>query len=153
MAEQKMALTILVAVVCGFIGGLVGGFVAPMFMAAAVVGAQANAAAVELEEANERGRAKQTMADLRTLGTATEAFAVDNARYPTVSSMADAAPLLQPTYVKAAPTQDGWNQVFSYTSEEQSYIITSVGPDGTRGTDDDIVYSNGEFLQFPGSLH
>jgi hypothetical protein len=41
MAEQKIAPTVLAALVGGFVGGLVGGVVAPVLLAGAVAGGEA----------------------------------------------------------------------------------------------------------------
>jgi hypothetical protein len=111
------------------------------------------------------GEAKRTMADIRTLGTSMEAFAVDNSHYPE-GDLETIVPLVQPTYVKTAPTTDGWGTRFKVISERTGYVIISAGADetfdkdywslqhganngGVGNFDYDIVYSNGSFDQYP----
>ena len=56
-----MALTVLVALVCGFVGGLVGGVIAPLLIASAVVGGEAIAEKSFLQ------KVKKSMAFLQPL--------------------------------------------------------------------------------------
>jgi hypothetical protein len=68
---------------------------------------------------------------------------------------------LSPTYIAQAPLKDGWQHFYTYnqSSDSQAYNIRSLGRDGTvdGGTtcgtttnfNNDIVYSNGTFLQWP----
>jgi hypothetical protein len=71
--------------------------------------------------------------------------------------------VLQPTYIAQVPRFDGWQRFFYYNTNGPSgaadqYNIISYGRDGTAGTtvcgstttfNDDIIYSNGTFLQWP----
>lgn len=76
---------------------------------------------------------------------------------------------LTPTYIKNLPSKDGWSNnmlyeaEFSLTATEPAniYIIRSTGKDGsfkttasdpggaTTNFNDDIIYSNGSFIQYP----
>jgi type II secretory pathway pseudopilin PulG len=141
------------------IGLLVGGLVL-----VAIVGILAAIAIPNLLTAMQRSRQKRTMADMRSLGTALEAYASDKDAYPEVSSVNDLAPLLTPTYMAKVPAIDGWETPLRYEGGGASYAIGSAGGDKTfeRGSlgeytpetattdfDNDIVYANGKFVQYP----
>ena len=65
-----------------------------------------------------------------------------------------------PTYVRVLPLTDGWNSFFLYANanNEQDYVIYSNGKDGlaktpvwgeTTNFNDDIVFVDGQFVQYP----
>lgn len=125
-----------------------------------------------LLNAVQRGKQKRSMADLRAIGTACEAFAVDNNAYPDVTSVSELAKILEPKYIRQLPQSDGWQHEFRYKPMSpkddgpQEYVIVSAGKDGVIEHDDlegytkvetesfnnDIVFSNGEFIQYPGAI-
>lgn len=136
-----------------------------------VLGACSAVAVPNVLTAMQRSKQKRTMADLRTLASAVEARAMDTNDYPVVHSLDELAHLLEPKYVKKMPRTDGWGKPLRYEawkeagdSVPQHYGISSAGADGlfekasarqyaaNTATDRfarDIVYSNGEFLQYP----
>jgi hypothetical protein len=101
------------------------------------------------------------MADIRSLGTAVESYAVDNNFYPKVSTYAALTPLIQPIYIKTAPTADGWNKAWTFTGDTTNgvdYTLLSLAKDGiasaltggmTNDFNCDICFSNGQFFQWP----
>jgi general secretion pathway protein G len=112
------------------------------------------------------------MADIRTMGTAVEAYSTDKNAYPSVNSVEELRPLLVPTYVRTLPAHDGWNGEYRYECVETKdgvcsrYAIASGGKDqrfersalreylggaagATSNFDCDVVYSNGEFVEYP----
>ena len=118
----------------------------------------------DLRAAREVDRQKRTMADLRAIATAVEAYQVDNAIYPAAGwSLATAsasaiASRLQPTYIKTLPTTDGWKNTIYYGAWFSSaYQVVSYGRDNAAGattgpTSDfnaDIVFENGRFIAWP----
>src|SRR4051812_8099624 len=78
---------ILIAVVVGF------------FAIVAVIGILAAIAIPNLLTAMQRSKQKRTIADLRTIATAIEAYSSDKNAYPSVSSVEELKPLLVPTYI------------------------------------------------------
>src|SRR6476646_9384480 len=91
----------------------------------AIIGILAAIAIPNLLNAVQRGKQKKTMADMRTLATAVEAYAVDNNDYPTADCPAGAFTgegsalsassftTLTPTYIAQLPGksgQDGWGK-------------------------------------------
>lgn len=140
----------------------------------AIIGILAAIAIPNLLNALQRAKQKRTMADMRSLATAIESYQVDNNAYPTASCPAYFASgtwsggflgtssftLLQPTYIAAPPVKDGWGNYMAYFSDasQNDYVIWSLGRDGIQGdvtcgtTTDfnaDIIYSDGNFVQWP----
>src|ERR1700675_3523110 len=145
----------------------------------AIIGILAAIAISKLLNAVQRGKQKRTMADMRTLATAVEAYAVDNNLYPAATcatglftnttndvTVGDTSfTALTPTYIALAPKRDGWQVAYRYglSSPGDQYHILSYGRDGSIGNtvrstincgtttdfNDDILYSNGTFLQWP----
>ena len=125
-----------------------------------------------LREAVGRSGSKRAMADMRTLSTALEAYAVDHQAYPRVATVEELVPILTPKYAKELPLRDPWNSPYRYgvSSDLQSYRIACAGkggkwerelwsyptPSNPRGSDgetleleDDIVFENGSFIRYP----
>ncbi len=143
----------------------------------AIIGILAAIAIPNLLNAVQRGKQKRTMADMRSFATAIEAYAVDNNSYPagtcatgaftTIagSPMSDTSlTILVPTYIANPPRTDGWGRFMFYNvngpvGQFDSYNIISLGRDGAQDTatncgtttnfNNDIIYSDGSFLQWP----
>jgi type II secretory pathway pseudopilin PulG len=104
----------------------------------------------------------RNLANMRAIGTAIEAYAIDHNLYPPGNStVMEIRQYLVPLYIKKIPVKDTWNNFFLYTSTQdgQSYTITSYGKDHkldagnykgpiTRFTND-IRFSQGSFTAFP----
>lgn len=134
-----------------------------LLIVVAIIGIIAAIAIPNLLNAIQRGKQKRTMADTRAIGTAAEAFAVDNNRYPSAGS--DVTVItddLEPTYIKKLPVKDGWGTGFDYIVDSganaQQYTIQSYGKDASAETctkaittnfNNDICFSQGSFTQFP----
>jgi len=137
-----------------------------LLIVVAIIGIIAAIAIPNLLNAINRGRQKRSMADIRTIGTAIEAYAVDHASYPSVVAGDVGAGLhilIEPTYVKRAPRNDGWNEPLRAVTVLQTYSIGASARDKlwtdealvnyTQGTttdmDCDIIYSSGSFTVWP----
>ena len=133
-----------------------------LLIVVAIIGIIAAIAIPNLLNAINRGRQKRTMADIRSIGTALEAYSVDFNFYPKVAAatVTDLQPYLAPTFIKRLPTNDGWNQamVVQLTTAGTSYTIYSLAKGAAKGTwasgpktdfADDIVFANGQFYQWP----
>jgi general secretion pathway protein G len=131
-----------------------------LLIVVAIIGIIAAIAIPNLLNAIDRGKQKRSMADLRTIGTASEAYAVDNNHYPS-GDMTAVTPVLQPIYVKLMPASDGWNHAFTYLGAAGGigYTVKSLGKDGalegapagarTQDFDCDIIFIEGQFVQWP----
>ncbi len=145
------------------IGVIVGGLVL-----VAVLGILAAIAIPNFLTALNRSKQKRSMADMRTIATAVEAYSTDQNHYPEVSSVSDLSSALVPKYVKSVPTLDGWETQFRYecwpAGACETYAIGSAGADKTfehdslqeytpftktTDFDNDIVFSTGTFVQYP----
>jgi general secretion pathway protein G len=134
-----------------------------LLIVVAIIGIIAAIAIPNLLNAIDRGKQKRTMADMRSIGTSIESYAVDNNFYPKSMANAGAATIggyVSPIYMKTVPTTDGWQNAWDCDSTAQGtqYTITSYAKDGTQGTNNggttsdfnsDIVFANGQFFQWP----
>jgi general secretion pathway protein G len=138
----------------------------------AIIGIVAAIAIPNLLNAVQRGKQKRTMADMKSLAVAIEAYHVDNSVYPQAACSAgtytaigpmldtDSFSNLSPTYVSQVPARDGWGNFYRYqvNAAQSDYNVRSLGRDGapdaltcwtTTNFNDDILFSDGVFLQWP----
>ncbi len=138
----------------------------------AIIGILAAIAIPNLLNAVQRAKQKRTMTDMRALATAVEAYHVDNSMFPSaacaagmytdVGTVLDATSFaaLVPTYVASPPLRDGWGDflIYDVNNGRSEYNIRSRGRNAavdsaTCGTttdfNDDIIFSNGTFIQWP----
>ncbi len=133
-----------------------------LLIVVAIIGIIAAIAIPNLLNAIDRGKQKRTMADIRSIGTAVESYAVDNNHYPVATSITALEGVIEPVYIKTLPTTDGWNNAMVYqpgATSGRGYTVKSPGKDGaTEGSpaggqttdfDCDIVFVDGQFTQWP----
>jgi general secretion pathway protein G len=129
-----------------------------LLIVVAIIGLISAIAIPNLLNAIDKGTQKRTMSDIRAIGTAVEAYSVDNTAYPTAADAATIKAVIDPIYIKAMPTVDGWSNPFQVQSSATVYTIYSQGKDGagstcTAGTtssfNDEICFVNGQFQRFP----
>ena len=84
-----------------------------LLIVVAIIGIIAAIAIPNLLNAIDRGKQKRTMADMRSIGTAIESYAVDNNVYPVATTSATLATFVSPVYIKTMPALDGWNHTFA----------------------------------------
>ena len=130
-----------------------------LLIVVAIIGIIAAIAIPNLLNAIDRGKQKRTMADMRSIGTAVESYAVDNNVYPVAGTALILQGLVQPVYIKTMPLNDGWNNTFVVDSVSTQYTISSNGKDGASGGcvtgtmttlfNQDICFANGQFIQYP----
>jgi len=134
-----------------------------LLIVVAIIGIIAAIAIPNLLNAIDRGKQKRTMADMRSLGTSIESYAVDNNFYPkgmTNVAAAGLATYVSPIYIKTVPTTDGWNGAWNVnsTGPGSQYTIISFAKDALAGTQTggqttdfncDIMFANGQFFQWP----
>jgi len=132
-----------------------------LLIVVAIIGIIAAIAIPNLLNAIDRGKQKRTMADMRSIGTAIESYAVDANYYPTAATNVILQGVVQPVYIKSMPLVDGWNNNFVVASTTVAYTVSSNGKDGTAtscasGTTnafaEDICFTNGQFVRYPQGL-
>ena len=129
-----------------------------LLIVVAIIGIIAAIAIPNLLNAIERGKQKRTMADLRSIGTAIEAYSIDFSFYPTAATPGVLAGVLEPVYIKKMPLADGWRNAFDIDSVPDEYTLVSYAKGGAAGScaggptqafQDDICFVNGQFQQWP----
>jgi type II secretion system protein G len=145
-----------------------------LLIVVAIIGLIAGIAIVNMINAIQRGKQKRSMADMKTLATAVEAYAVDRNYYPAAAgltlpeglslptgTLGPVAAVISPTYLRVVPLVDGWSSFFLYgtNASRSDYALRSAGADGTLESDPpgggrtdfnaDIILVDGAFVQFP----
>ena len=133
-----------------------------LLIVVAIIGIIAAIAIPNLLNAINRGRQKRTMADMRSIATAVESYAVDQNFYPKSISTADQlTTYITATYIKRVPSNDGWNNAMTFNTDTEGrhYTIISYARDNefsstfigkaTGNFDCDIWYQDGSFTQWP----
>lgn len=121
-----------------------------------------------LGEAFAHGNQQRTMLDLRRLGGVVDGWARANDRYPVCDRYDVAsgclASLLPRDALAGVRLKDAWGRPFLYQSDSagKTYALLSYATDGlydglgkvgpTSSHDADIVYSDGDFVQWPGRI-
>ena len=149
-----------------------------LLIVVAIIGIIVAIAIPNLLNAIQRAKQKRTMGDMRSIGTAAEAYSIDynayppaaassipvlygGVTYPSVTVGANLSKYISPTYIRVMPLTDGWNSYFFYNvnANDQDYGIVSAAKDGslvspsasgpTTNFNIDIVFSDGQFTVFP----
>ncbi len=109
----------------------------------------------------QRGKQKRTMGEIRTVSFAVESYSIDHGAYPDAAgTVAGLVESLQPTYIQALPTTDGWNNPIHYEIYDDGlgYWLWSHGKDGVssgpeegpcENFNDDIFFATGVFVTWP----
>jgi len=100
-----------------------------------------------IQTALRKEKALRTGADLRTIATALEAYRRDSGSYVQGDSSAALIDRLSPRYLSSVIRLDAWSGEFAYRGSADAYRLSSFGPDGKPGTDDDIVFENGRLVK------
>ncbi|HEY3349918.1 MAG TPA: prepilin-type N-terminal cleavage/methylation domain-containing protein [Thermoanaerobaculia bacterium] len=148
-----------------------------LLIVVAIIGIIVAIAIPNLLNAIQRAKQKRTMGDMRSAGTAAEAYAVDFNHYPAAAGYSLPTGItfgsitfntggvgtsfsgqVTPTYIRVLPMADGWQSYFFYSSTGQLYGIASGGKNGateaaiggeTTDFNNDIIFVNGQFVQYP----
>jgi hypothetical protein len=100
-----------------------------------------------IQTAIRKEKALRTTADLRTVATALEAYHRDGGAYVTAETGSALMDHLAPRYLNSIIRLDAWSHEFAYKGTAASYRLASLGADGKPGTDDDIVFENGQLVK------
>ena len=118
-----------------------------LLIVVAIIGIIVAIAIPNLLNAIQRAKQKRSMADMRSAGTAAEAYAVDFNHYPAAAAVSYPSGItalpsttfgtasgtfghqVSPTYIRVLPLVDGWQSFFVYgtgTTTQQHYVIASA---------------------------
>jgi len=137
------------------------GFTLIELLVVAILGIISALAIASLTNALDKGKQKRTMMDLHSIAEATEAYSIDHAAYPSgISDWASIRPLISPFFIRKPPDADGWANTWAVVTDAagSNYSLVSLGKDGVQGAwtggmtgsfTCDIVFSNGQFFQWP----
>jgi hypothetical protein len=102
-----------------------------------------------------RGAQKKSMAEMRQISDAIEAFRKKTGKFP----IADSVSSLQHQLQSPLPQTDGWGTPFHVQCLSNQYTITCFGADGRRDavtpsgavieSTADIILENGKFISYP----
>ncbi len=145
-----------------------------LLIVVAIIGIIVAISVVNMINAIQRAKQKRSMADIKNLSTAVEAYATDMNSYPAAAAysmpsgltlptgtLGTTCDLLSPTYIRVTPTIDGWNSWYLYArgTTGQDYAVRSAGADGvpqssptfgpTTDFNADIILVDGAFVQYP----
>jgi len=145
-----------------------------LLIVVAIIGIIVAISVINMINAIQRGKQKRSMADIKSVSTALEAYMTDYNTYPAAAGYAlptglslptatlgMVAGVLSPTYIRVTPLADGWNSWYLYgpSAVHGDYLVRSSGADGVPQTSPlygattdfnaDIILVDGAFVQFP----
>jgi len=129
-----------------------------LLIVVAIIGIISAIAIPNLLNAVDKGKQKRTIADIRTIGSAVEAYSVDNSYYPNAGTLPAIKAVIDPIFFNAMPLVDGWSNAIRAESRPTTYTIFSQGKDGSgsncpAGTtstfNDEICFVNGRLQRYP----
>ena len=112
----------------------------PWYIAQVRLGDQNWVSVPELLAALEQNRRNQTVAALRKLDNGIAAYRKQNGSAPTAGNIASLADALHPQYMPDLVLNDSWGRPIEIESPTAGMRFRSLGPDGQRGTPDDVVF-------------
>ena len=100
----------------------------------------------ELLAAINEGRRRSTINDLQKLAAGIAKYREMNGNLPMVPDITRLTDILHPLYISELIREDGWGTNIEYQVMGTTFRLVSAGPDGVRGTSDDIVFDPGRPL-------
>jgi Type II secretion system (T2SS), protein G len=101
----------------------------------------------ELLAAVNDGRRRTTTQSLQELAAGIEKYRMAHGTLPDARDIVGLTDILNPTYMTHLVREDGWGHPIIYeVTPGSNFRLISMGPDGRRGTPDDIVVENGRAL-------
>jgi general secretion pathway protein G len=132
-----------------------------LLIVVAVIGLIVAIAVPNLLNAIQRSRQTRTISDMRSISNGLGIYQQDYAKFPVAASLGaltDVSADLVP-FIGQVPLEDGWQKVFQYKSDGDTYTLASFGANlladqpwesgKTSYFDDDIVILDGSYLQIP----
>ena len=133
-----------------------------LLIVVAIIALIASIALPNLMRAMDKAKQARTLADMKAIGNALEAYASESNVYPMGLTDANAQVLSGyiSLYMRTVPPGDGWGRTWHIDTNSAGtvYTITSYGKDGASGTNSggpttdfncDIIFTNNAFYQWP----
>lgn len=132
-----------------------------LLIVVAVIGIVAAISIIQYMGALDKAKQRATMADMRSVSRAIEAYLVDNHVVPDdAGGVATLGTVLIPYQISVVPQTDHWGNTYSYSSNAfDAYTLESFGKDGADGANVsyntrmdfflDIVIRDGLFIAAP----
>ncbi len=132
-----------------------------LLIVVAIIGLITAIAIPNLLNAIQRSRQTRSINDMRTITNGLGIYAQDFAKFPEMASLGDITDVSDELipFIGTVPVLDGWNKVFQYKSDGDTYTLASYAANFLADTpweagitsyfDDDIVILDGSFLQIP----
>lgn len=108
-----------------------------LLIVVAIIGIIAAIAIPNMMTAIQRGKQKRAMAEVRSIATATQAYATDTSQFPVQSSGgvvlgSGAGGTLSPDYLKSLPTADPWNTSYQFYGTTTGFAASTLGKDKSQ---------------------
>jgi type II secretion system protein G len=117
-----------------------------LLVVVAIIGVIAAIAVVNLQSALDKSKQKKTMATIRSLANAVQAYQIDHSRYPAGGiSNDELRSLLSPDMYNSVEVTDGWGHDIVYETDQSGYTMESYGRDGADGPADITAATRFEF--------
>jgi len=94
----------------------------------------------ELLAAVSEARRRDTLNSMQKLAAGIETYRQRNGSLPNAADIVQLTDLLYPQYMKELLREDGWGHSLLYEPMGSNFRLRSLGADGMRGTQDDIVF-------------
>ncbi len=94
----------------------------------------------ELLAALNDGRRRSTINGFQKLAAGIAKYREMNGNLPLASDITKLTDILHPLYISELIREDGWGTPIDYQVMGTTFRLISAGPDGVRGTADDIVF-------------
>jgi len=96
-----------------------------------------------IEEAVKREKMRRTTAILNKFAAGLQAYQQAHGQYAVTDEIDELLDYLSPRHIPLPSRFDLWGKQFDYDGSAASYRLISAGPDGKRGTKDDLILENG----------
>ena len=113
-----------------------------VLLVVAILGILATVVVVNFGGKQKGAYIKATRASIGAVCVAVDMYEVDTGKYPaTLQALlaSSGEPNWNGPYIRGALPADAWGTALQYTLKEDSYVVTSAGPNRNFGDDDDIT--------------
>ena len=100
----------------------------------------------ELLKAVNDGRLRTTTQAMYEIAAGIEMYRTANGILPNAKDIVVLTDILHPNYMTQLVREDGWGNPIIYEVTGTTFRLVSLGPDGRRGTPDDIIIEKGPAL-------